>query len=229
MSAARRKPARKRSSRQPRRQRGKPRQQFSEPSRQSTTSPQPRKTYFELPPLELECMKALWALEGARPAGTGTSVREIRARVAADHRPLAYTTVETIMDRLTRKGAVARRKQGKAHRYTVLYQRSAARAQGVAALVKHFFDGSRRALHAYLAGQPIMERAPLRRTVPPSQKSGRAPQRGAAPPSRSAPRSLDVGEPAPRSLGVGEPARRSPAHKGKRPQPPEPPLDTSLL
>ncbi|MFB3095921.1 MAG: BlaI/MecI/CopY family transcriptional regulator, partial [Candidatus Acidiferrales bacterium] len=118
-------------------------------------------------------MKALWALEAARPAGSGTSVREIRARVAADHRPLAYTTVETIMDRLTRKGAVARRKQGKAHRYTVLYQRSAARAQGVAALVKHFFDGSRRALHAYLAGQPIVERAPLRRTAPPFQKSGR--------------------------------------------------------
>ncbi len=204
MSAARRKPARKRSSRQPRQQRAKPRQQLSELSRRGTTSPQPRKTYFELPPLELECMKALWALEAARPAGTGTSVREIRARVAADHRPLAYTTVETIMDRLTRKGAVARRKQGKAHRYTVLYQRSAARAQGVAALVKHFFDGSRRALHAYLAGQPVVERAP---------------QRSAAPPSR----------PAPRSLGVGGLARRSPAHKGKRAQPPEPPLDTSLL
>ncbi len=201
MSAARRKPARKRSSRQ---QRAKPRQQLSEPSRQGTTSPQPRKTYFELPPLELECMKALWALEGARPAGTGTSVREIRARVAADHRPLAYTTVETIMDRLTRKGAVVRRKQGKAHRYTVLYQRSAARAQGVAALVKHFFDGSRRALHAYLAGQPVVERAPQRRAAPPSR-------------------------PAPRSLGVGGQARRSPAHKDKRPQPPEPSLDTSLL
>ena len=229
MSAARRKPARKRSSRQPRRQRGKPRQQLSEPSRQSTTSPQPRKTYFELPPLELECMKSLWALEGARPAGSGTSVREIRARVAADHRPLAYTTVETIMDRLTRKGAVARRKQGKAHRYTVLYQRSAARAQGVAALVKHFFDGSLRALHAYLAGQPrqqfsepsrrgqpLVERAPLRRTAPPSQKSGRG--------ARFIPSGAE-GHP----LQSTGPARRSPAHKDKRPQPPESPLDTSLL
>ncbi len=205
MSAARRKPARKRSSRQ---QRAKPRQQLSEPSRQGTTSPQPRKTYFELPPLELECMKALWALEGARPAGTGTSVREIRARVAADHRPLAYTTVETIMDRLTRKGAVVRRKQGKAHRYTVLYQRSAARAQGVAALVKHFFDGSRRALHAYLAGQP-------------RQQFSEPSRRGQPLPERA--------RPAPRSLGVGGPPRRSPAHKGKRPQPPESPLDTSLL
>ncbi len=205
MSAARRKPARARRTR---------------PAR-ATSSPQPRKTYFELPPLELECMKALWALEAARPAGSGTSVREIRARVAIDHRPLAYTTVETIMDRLTRKGAVARRKQGKAHRYTVLYQRSAARAQGVAALVKHFFDGSRRALHAYLAGQPrhqfsepsrrgqpLPERAPLRRAASPLRQSGR----GARHPLQST-----------------GPARRSPAHKGKRPQPPEPPLDTSLL
>ena len=210
MSAARRKPARKRSSRPPR-------QQLSEPSRQGTTSPQPRKTYFELPPLELECMKALWALEGARPAGSGTSVREIRARVAADHRPLAYTTVETIMDRLTRKGAVARRKQGKAHRYTVLYQRSAARAQGVAALVKHFFDGSRRALYAYLAGQPRQQFSePSRRGQPVPE---RAPQRGAAPLSR----------PAPRSLGVGGPARRTPPTKGERRGAAEPALDTSLL
>ena len=153
-------------------------------------------------------MKALWALEAARPAGTGTSVREIRARVSVDHRPLAYTTVETIMDRLTRKGAVARRKQGKAHRYTVLYQRSAARAQGVAALVKHFFDGSRRALHAYLAGQPRQQFSE---------------------PSRRGQPLVEPSRPAPRSLGVGGPARRSPAHKDKRPQPPESSLDTSLL
>ena len=155
---------------------------------------------------------------GRDRAGSGTSVREIRARVAADHRPLAYTTVETIMDRLTRKGAVARRKQGKAHRYTVLYQRSAARAQGVAALVKHFFDGSRRALHAYLVSQPRQQFSE------PSRRGQPLPE-----PSRPVPRSLGVGGPVPRSLGVGEPAPRSPAHKGKRPQPPEPPLDTSLL
>lgn len=222
MSAARRKPTRKRSSRQPR-------QQLSESSRRGTTSPQPRKTYFELPPLELECMKALWALEGARPAGSGTSVREIRARVSVDHRPLAYTTVETIMDRLTRKGAVARRKQGKAHRYTVLYQRSAARAQGVAALVKHFFDGSRRALHAYLAGQPIVERAPLRRTAPPSQKSGRAPQRRAAPPSQKSGRGARHPLEPTQQARPGGPARRTLPAKSERRGAAEPALDTSLL
>ena len=107
----------------------------------------PRKTIYELPPLELECMKTLWGLEEA-------SVREIREQLAAAARPLAYTTVETIMDRLTRKGAVERRKVGKAHRYTPVYQKADARAQAVAALTEHFFDGSRQALVAHLSGSP---------------------------------------------------------------------------
>jgi predicted transcriptional regulator len=100
-------------------------------------------------------MKVLWALEEA-------SVREIREQLAADSRPLAYTTVETIMDRLTRKGVVDRHKRGKAHRYTPVYQKADARAQAVTALVEHFFDGSRQALVAHLAGKPV---ATPRRTL----------------------------------------------------------------
>lgn len=106
-----------------------------------------RKTIFELPPLELECMKVVWEQGEA-------SVRQIREQLAADHRPLAYTTVETIMDRLSRKGAVSRRKVGKAHIYTAVYLKSAARAQAVAAVVKHFFGGSRAALRGHLDGAP---------------------------------------------------------------------------
>src|SRR3989338_9041996 len=93
----------------------------------------PRKTIYELPPLELECMKGV--LEQGE-----ASVRQVREQLAADHRPLAYTTVEAIMDRLSRKGAVSRRKVGKAHVYTAVYLKSAARAQAVAAVVEHFLD-----------------------------------------------------------------------------------------
>lgn len=110
----------------------------------------PRKTFFELPPLELECMKVLWEQEDA-------SVREIREQLAANARPLAYTTVETIMDRLTRKGVVERRKVGKAHRYTPVYQKGEARVAAVAALTEHFFGGSRQALMAHLQGVPASE------------------------------------------------------------------------
>lgn len=119
--------------------------------RRSAARPRPsvsRKTIYELPPLELECMKALWEL------GEG-SVRQIRERLEAGARPLAYTTVETIMDRLTRKGAVERRKQGRAHHYTPVYRKADAREQAVSALAEHFFSGSRQALRSYLAGQPV--------------------------------------------------------------------------
>ena len=104
-------------------------------ARRPTTS---RKTLFALPPLELECMKALWSQGEA-------SVREIREQLSASGRTLAYTTVETIMDRLARKGAVARHKVGRAHRYTPVYQAAEARAQAVQAMAQHFFGGSRRA------------------------------------------------------------------------------------
>ncbi len=125
------------------------------PLRSNSTGhgPAPRKTLFELPPLELECMKVLWALEEA-------SVRDIREQLAAEARPLAYTTVETIMDRLTRKGAVVRRKLGRAHRYTPVYRQADARAQAVDSVVRHFFEGSRPALLAHLSGSPT--RAPER-------------------------------------------------------------------
>ena len=111
--------------------------------------PRGRKSIYELPPLELECMKVLWRLGEA-------SVRDIREELARV-RSLAYTTVETIMDRLTRKGVVSREKRGKAHRYTPRYAKAEARAQAVHVLVEHFFGGSREALRAHLEGAPVVE------------------------------------------------------------------------
>jgi len=121
----------------------------------------PRKTLYNLPPLELECMKALWSLGEA-------SVKEIREQLAAARRLFAYTTIETIMNRLASKGAVERRKVGRAHRYTPVYQRTDAREQAVSAVVHHFFDGSRRALAAHLGGvTPPAETRPRTAAPPP--------------------------------------------------------------
>jgi len=163
----------------------------------------PRKTIYELPPLELECMKTLWDLEEA-------SVREIREQLAAAARPLAYTTVETIMDRLTRKGAVERRKVGKAHRYTPVYQKADARAQAVAALTEHFFDGSRQALLTHLSGSSAS--AP-RRTLRSLAAAVKAREQRAPAASR---------RPAVASARAG---RAAPAPDTKT----EAPIDTSLL
>ncbi|MFQ5925891.1 MAG: BlaI/MecI/CopY family transcriptional regulator [Terriglobia bacterium] len=157
-------------------------------------APVGRKTIFELPPLELECMKVLWQLGEA-------SVRDIREQLARV-RPLAYTTVETIMDRLTRKGMVSRQKVGKAHRYTPRYAQAEARAQAVEALVEHFFGGSRGALRAHLEG--------LRVNEPPV-------------PARPATAGFGTARARPRS-------RRGAAPRTGEPEPPpEPRLDITLL
>lgn len=107
-----------------------------------------RKTHndrLSLPPLELECMKVLWAL------GAGT-VHEIRQELLAE-RPLAYTTVLTLMDRLARKGIVEREKRGRAHLYRPSVPEDRIRQMALARLVRDFFAGSREQLRQYLAGQ----------------------------------------------------------------------------
>lgn len=145
----------------------------------------PRKTLFDLPPLELECMKALWSLT---EAGSGTTtVREIREVVAGNHRRLAYTTVETIMDRLTRKGVVRRQKQGRAHHYTAVYQLDQARAEGVRTLLKHFFGGSRRALQAHMAGTPLTTTMSHRPVRTPSSSARGGPKPAASPRKKDSP------------------------------------------
>lgn len=142
----------------------------------------PRKTLYDLPPLELECMKALWSLGEA-------SVREIRQQLVAARRLFAYTTVETLMDRLARKGAVERRKVGRAHRYTPVYQRTEAREQAVSAVINHFFDGSRRALTAHLSGTPPMAEPRPRPAAPPPARTTQVPP---AEPAEPVERPLDT-------------------------------------
>ena len=94
------------------------------------------------PPLELECLKALWTL------GEG-NVKDVR-RALMGNRALAYTTVMTVLDRLTRKGGVTRRKVGRSFVYVPVLSRTNLRQLAVRDLVDRFFDGSDEALMDYL-------------------------------------------------------------------------------
>jgi predicted transcriptional regulator len=94
------------------------------------------------PPLELECLKALWGL------GHG-SVRDVR-QVLVGNRNLAYTTVMTVLDRLEKRGGVTRHKEGRAFIYKPKVSREAMRQFAVKELVDAFFDGSENALMKYL-------------------------------------------------------------------------------
>ena len=87
-------------------------------------------------------MSALWLLEQA-------TVHEIRAEIE-HHRPLAYTTVMTVMDRLARKGIASRQKRGRSHVYRPAIAEQAIRSRAVEKLVNSFFAGSAQKLLEYL-------------------------------------------------------------------------------
>ena len=65
-------------------------------------------------------------------------------------RGLAYTTVLTILDRLSRKGAVTRVKRCKAYVYAPALSFEFSRQQALAELLQSYFDGSRERLLEYL-------------------------------------------------------------------------------
>jgi predicted transcriptional regulator len=97
-----------------------------------------------LPPaLELEVLKVLWAGEEER---TVAAVQE----AMKPYRPLAYTTVLTLLERLYRKGQVTRRKQGRGYAYRPLLERDTALDLALERLTKDFFGNSRQRLLSYL-------------------------------------------------------------------------------
>jgi predicted transcriptional regulator len=118
------------------------------------------------PPLELECLKALWGLNEA-------NVHQVREALQP-RRALAYTTVLTILDRLAQRGAVARRKSGRSFLYSPLLTREALRRLAVDDLIESLFANSTADLMAYLA----VTEAP--------------PQPGPETPERSRPADLDA-------------------------------------
>jgi predicted transcriptional regulator len=105
------------------------------------------------PPLELLCLSALWTLE----EGDVKAVREM----VAQSRPLAYTTIMTVLDRLVRKGMLGRRKVGRRFVYAPQATRDAARRAAVRELLDGYFDGSEEELRQFLQKKPEAPAAAL--------------------------------------------------------------------
>ncbi|HEY1240565.1 MAG TPA: BlaI/MecI/CopY family transcriptional regulator [Bryobacteraceae bacterium] len=113
------------------------------------------------PPLEMLCLKALWALG----EGNVSEIREIVGR----SRALAYTTIMTVLERLVRKGKLTRRKVGRAYVYSLQVSMENMRRAAVRELVDGLFDGSEEELIRFLSGsdraitvkQTVAEEAPI--------------------------------------------------------------------
>jgi len=114
-------------------------------------------------------MAQLWAHEGPR------TVRQTRDDLAPQ-RPLAYTTVMTVMDNLHRKGLLVRERQGRAY----VYRPVQSREEHAAALMAEVLDASEdqattllRFVEQLSPAEVRRLRAVLERRRPPSRRRGR--------------------------------------------------------
>ena len=86
-----------------------------------------------LTPLELEIMNALWETGPA-------NVQTVQAHMQG--RDLAYTTVQTMLNILHRKGKVNRKLKDRAYVYRPVFSRQKAITQAVGEVLDRFFGGS---------------------------------------------------------------------------------------
>jgi len=100
-------------------------------------------TTQELGDRELDLMNALW------DRGEAT-VTEVRKALTAGGVEIAYTTVQTLLNRLVDKRLVARVRSGRAFVYRPLLRRPTAAGGAVSSLLDRFFGGSAAALARHL-------------------------------------------------------------------------------
>ena len=96
----------------------------------------PRKKMERLTPLELEIMKVLWETGPA-------NVQTVQQRL---ERELAYTTVQTMLNVLHRKGKARRTLKDKAYFYRPAVSRSQVVGHAVGDLIDRMFGGSAESL-----------------------------------------------------------------------------------
>ena len=103
--------------------------------------------------VELELMNILWRLGGG-------TVNDVLAALPGD-RPLAYTSVSTILRILEQKGVLASEKVGRGHRYLPLMARTTYEAFAVTDVVGKVFDGQPLALVRRLVDATRLSRKDL--------------------------------------------------------------------
>lgn len=91
-----------------------------------------RETKKQFTPLELRVMQVLWA-------SGPSSVQSVRQAMGNE---LAYTTVQTMLNILERKGHLKRTLVGRAYEYRPLQTRDVALGSAVRDLLNRMFDGS---------------------------------------------------------------------------------------
>jgi predicted transcriptional regulator len=110
-----------------------------------------RKSTRQLTPLETRIMQVLWDFGPA-------TVQDVQSGLTDE---LAYTTVQTMLNVLYRKGRVKRSLEGKAYHYQAVLSREKAISQSIGDLADRLFGGSVDALLMSLIEQCQIDRNKL--------------------------------------------------------------------
>ncbi len=136
----------------------------------------------QITPAEFQILEVLWDREP--PQSVGQVLKELRRE-----RELAYTTVMTLLDKLARKGSVARHREGKAY----LYRPVVHKAEVLDWLIQEFADNFcggqptqlAKAVQAWAGDPPPSASTPSRSQASPEKKNRpHASRSPSAPPSQ---------------------------------------------
>ncbi len=105
--------------------------------------------------LQITLMRVLWQRQTAT---TAQVVQDMRAT-----RPIAHTTVATLLTRLEKRGLVAAERQGRELKYSALVSESAVRQSMVSSMLSNLFDGQASALLSHLLKRDQIQPADLER------------------------------------------------------------------
>jgi predicted transcriptional regulator len=111
-----------------------------------------QKKATQLTRLELQIMQVLWE------NGAGT-VQAVQQNLSGE--PLAYTTIQTMLNILQRKGKVKRKLIGKAYEYRAVLSRDRALREAAGDLIERVFGGSVDALLMSLVKNRQLDKATL--------------------------------------------------------------------
>lgn len=97
------------------------------------------KTMEKLGERELDIMQSLWKLERA-------TVSQVQKDLRENGNDIAYTTIQTMLNRLEAKKLVARDHSERTHRYYAVLEEPTVAGSALQRLVERFFRGSTEAL-----------------------------------------------------------------------------------
>ena len=105
--------------------------------------------------LQITLMRVLWQRQAAT---TAQVVQDMRVT-----RPIAHTTVATLLTRLEKRGLVAAERQGRELSYSALVSESAVRQSMVSSMLSNLFEGQASALLSHLLKREEIKPADLER------------------------------------------------------------------